>query len=422
MEMSDADLKRFPVESVSWDECQLFVARLNQLENETGWVYRLPKATEWEYACRGGPMTAKADSAFDFYFAKPTNNPLREQEGFGRNKGLNRTGKVGSNEANALGIFDMHRNVWEWCDDRRDAADGKIQRVQMGGGWNHIRWRSAAANIESELPSHRSNALGLRLARVPAGARSPQVKTPPSATAPFTEADIKRIAALPAAEQVEEVRKELKKRNPEFDGTLTPMIENDVVTGIEFFTNRVSDISPVRAFPRLTSLNCRADGLLVGMVSDLKPLQGMQLVKLTLSVNPVSDLTPLQGMPLTDLHIDNSNVADLSPLEGMPLKVLNCSFTKVSSLAPLKGMPLRILWANNTEIASLSPVKGMQLEWITIQETKVKDHTSLQGMPLTQIYLSFEPERDTELLRGIRTLENINDNPSTKFWKELEPK
>jgi hypothetical protein len=85
-------------------------------------------------------------------------------------------------------------------------------------------------------------------------------------------------------------------------------------------------------------------------------------------------------------------------------------------------MPLRILWANNTEIASLSPVKGMQLEWITIQETKVKDHTSLQGMPLTQIYLSFEPERDTELLRGIRTLENINDNPSTKFWKELEPK
>lgn len=88
--------------------------------------------------------------------------------------GLSRTGKVGSNEANGLGIFDMHRNVWEWCNDMKETADGNIQRVQMGGGWNHIRSRSAAANIESELPSHRSSALGLRLARVP----SPNAKTP----------------------------------------------------------------------------------------------------------------------------------------------------------------------------------------------------------------------------------------------------
>ncbi|MEI8383991.1 MAG: bifunctional serine/threonine-protein kinase/formylglycine-generating enzyme family protein, partial [Planctomycetota bacterium] len=118
------------------------------------------------------------------------------------------------------------------------------------------------------------------------------------AAAPYMEADIERVAALPAAEQVEEVRKELKKRNPEFDGTLIPMIENDVVTGIEFFSNHVSDISPLRAFPRLSSLNCRANGSLVGMVSDLKPLKGMSFVKLTLSVNPVSDLSPLKGMPL----------------------------------------------------------------------------------------------------------------------------
>lgn len=169
-EIGDADLKRFPVEMVSWDDCQLFVAKLNERENEKGWAYRLPTATEWEYACRGGPMTDKANSAFDFYFAKPTNNPLREQASFGRNMGLNRTGKVGSHEANGLGIFDMHRNVWEWCDDRKEAANGNIQRVQMGGAWNHIRWRSAASNLESEFPSHRSNALGLRLALVPSGA------------------------------------------------------------------------------------------------------------------------------------------------------------------------------------------------------------------------------------------------------------
>ncbi|QDU21949.1 bifunctional serine/threonine-protein kinase/formylglycine-generating enzyme family protein [Urbifossiella limnaea] len=55
-DIPDADLKRFPVENVSWDQCQIFVAKLNKLEKETGWVYRLPTEVEWEYACRGGPM------------------------------------------------------------------------------------------------------------------------------------------------------------------------------------------------------------------------------------------------------------------------------------------------------------------------------------------------------------------------------
>ncbi len=96
--------------------------------------------------------------------------------------------------------------------------------------------------------------------------------------APFTEADINHIAALPVAEQVEGVCKEMMKRNPGFDGTLIPTIENGVVMRLEFSAQHVTDISPVRTFPRLTSLNCRADDSLVGMVSDLKPLKGMNLV------------------------------------------------------------------------------------------------------------------------------------------------
>ncbi len=73
---------------------------------------------------------------------------------------------------------------------------------------------------------------------------------------PSSDKDVKRIAALPAAEQVEEVRKELKRRNPDFDGTLTPTIEDDVVTGLAFSTEQVSDVSPVRALTKLKNLKC----------------------------------------------------------------------------------------------------------------------------------------------------------------------
>jgi eukaryotic-like serine/threonine-protein kinase len=171
-DISDADLKRFPVEAVSWENCKLFVAKLNRREQVTGWVYRLPKETEWEYACRGGPMSDRLDSAFNFYFAKPTNTLLPEQANFKHDKGLDRPCKVGSYEPNRLGLFDMHGNVAEWCDDTVVAADGTSRRVLRNGGW-HVDSGNSRAFFSWPLPpSDRHGGHGLRLARVPVDAKT----------------------------------------------------------------------------------------------------------------------------------------------------------------------------------------------------------------------------------------------------------
>jgi len=120
-DVSDADLEQFPVERVSWDDAQVFLKRLNERERGSGWLYRLPREAEWEYSCRGGAVS-KEDCSFHFYFKEPTNDLSSDQANFDGNypfgngkKGgyRERTIKVGSFEANRLGLYDMHGNVWQ---------------------------------------------------------------------------------------------------------------------------------------------------------------------------------------------------------------------------------------------------------------------------------------------------------------------
>jgi formylglycine-generating enzyme required for sulfatase activity len=175
----DAELKRFPVECVSWEDCQQFVAKLNEREKEAGWVYRLPTEAEWEYACRGGPMADRQNSAFDFYFAGPTNTLLPEQANIGADKGLNRTCKVGSYQPNALGLCDLFGNVWEWCGDPfnpNDPALGSGKVYRGGGSWGNDPAFCQTSVRASGSPTTRDGHLGLRLARVPSGVSSPSAK------------------------------------------------------------------------------------------------------------------------------------------------------------------------------------------------------------------------------------------------------
>jgi formylglycine-generating enzyme required for sulfatase activity len=122
-----------------------------------------------EYACRGGPSSNKFDYGFDFYFDKPSLQLQPDQANF--NRILNRTCKVGSYQPNKLGLYDMHGNVWQWCEDEWKDDKGASLRVLRGGGWTYDSGRCRAAHRYAYAPSARYYYLGLRLARVPVGAQ-----------------------------------------------------------------------------------------------------------------------------------------------------------------------------------------------------------------------------------------------------------
>jgi formylglycine-generating enzyme required for sulfatase activity len=152
---------KLPVTNVSWEDCQEFIKKLNA---KTKGGYRLPTESEWEYACRAGTTTAyscgdnlkKSDANIDGDSIKA----------------------VGSYRPNAFGLYDMHGNVWEWCNDWYGSLqDGEVtdpkgaatgsSRVLRGGSCNGDASlaRSSGRNVLS--PTFRSNGLGFRLARTP---------------------------------------------------------------------------------------------------------------------------------------------------------------------------------------------------------------------------------------------------------------
>jgi formylglycine-generating enzyme required for sulfatase activity len=170
LDISDEELKLFPVEQVSWDDVQAFLKKLNERERGRGYWYRLPTEAEWEYACRGGATSLK-ECSYHFYLDKPTNDLSSEQANFDGNfpfgkapKGphLERPTRVGAYPANKLGLCDMHGNVWQWTDTAVGSG-----RVLRGGGWSLDGANCQAANRDGYAPTLRISSLGFRLARVP---------------------------------------------------------------------------------------------------------------------------------------------------------------------------------------------------------------------------------------------------------------
>jgi formylglycine-generating enzyme required for sulfatase activity/uncharacterized caspase-like protein len=136
-----------PVEKVSWNNAVEFCQKLSQ---KTGREYRLPSEAEWEYACRAGTTTP-------FHFGETITTELANYDGTNtyasepKGKYLQRTTDVGSFPPNAFGLYDMHGNVWEWCQDawhdnyQNAPKDGSAwtsqsdnRKMLRGGSWINI--------------------------------------------------------------------------------------------------------------------------------------------------------------------------------------------------------------------------------------------------------------------------------------------
>jgi formylglycine-generating enzyme required for sulfatase activity len=174
-----------PVESVRWGEARDYADLLTKKRGDQR-VYRLPTEAEWEHACRGGRPSSQPFGVGDgkTLSSREANfNGNSPYAGAGTGPYLEATCRVGSYPANALGLSDMHGNVWEWCADwtgpypagsvTNPTGPGEgSRRVFRGGCWSYEgKGCRAAIRAWGELWA-RTNALGFRLARtVPVGGK-----------------------------------------------------------------------------------------------------------------------------------------------------------------------------------------------------------------------------------------------------------
>ena len=162
-----------PVEQVSWDDCQEFIRKLNQL---TGKNFRLPTEAEWEFASRGGTknMHYKYSGSNDINAVAWYTDNASDMDNSSPDYG---THVVKTKKPNELGIYDMSGNVWEWCSDwygkytdaalvNPQGASSGSSRVLRGGSWNRIAGYSRSSLRFSHGPDYRRDNLGLRLVLV----------------------------------------------------------------------------------------------------------------------------------------------------------------------------------------------------------------------------------------------------------------
>ena len=164
-----------PVDRVSWNDIQVFLSRLNDMEETAGrlpagWKYVLPTEAQWEYACRAGTTTA-------YSWGNDINSTRANYNWDGGGTSGNdfkQTRNVGQYAANPWGFFDMHGNVWEWVHDWKanyltgaqtdpEGPASGSRRVQRGGSWSDGGSNLRSAGRSGNTPGGRNYNIGFRV-------------------------------------------------------------------------------------------------------------------------------------------------------------------------------------------------------------------------------------------------------------------
>jgi len=158
---------------ITWKDAVSFCRKLSEKEELQ---YRLPTEAEWEYACRAGNTTrfgfGDSGSSLGLYAWYGGGSALDVGEKCAQ--------QVGRKQGNAWGLYDMHGNVFEWCQDWYDEGyymnsttddptgpSSGLYRVLRGGSWNSVAWGCRSANRIELSPVSRYSYLGFRVALVP---------------------------------------------------------------------------------------------------------------------------------------------------------------------------------------------------------------------------------------------------------------
>ena len=139
------------MESVSWQDVNTFIKRLNTLEETKS--YRLPKETEWEYATRTGEPG---------WFCFGSDHNKFPEYAWYKGNSQGRPHPVARKKPNQWGLYDVHGNVWEWCQDRE--GDYRLAR---GGSWFYPMLFARSANRFFVFPNDRNYTVGFRLLKTP---------------------------------------------------------------------------------------------------------------------------------------------------------------------------------------------------------------------------------------------------------------
>jgi formylglycine-generating enzyme required for sulfatase activity len=167
----------YPAYYISWNDCQDYLTLLNEYVSKTNqgnYMFRLPSEAEWEYACRAGTQTrfSFGDSLID-----SLGYPAGDYMWYKDNNQTAGAKPVGKKRPNSWGLYDMHGNVWEWCQDWYHDTyigapiDGSAWedpvgefRILHGGDWdNEARTCRSANRNDHRGPDERSADLGFRI-------------------------------------------------------------------------------------------------------------------------------------------------------------------------------------------------------------------------------------------------------------------